>query len=68
MKYNISLCKIKEFLGLFLLICLIYLGYQIHKYRSNVQNMIESYEDYDKNVQTQKAEALKLSETQTSEV
>lgn len=68
MKYNISICKIKEFLGLFLLICLIYLGYQIHKHRSQVNNIIESYEDYDKNIEAQKTDALKLSETQKTEV
>lgn len=66
--YSLSFCKIKEFLGLFLLIALLYLAYLIHKYKSDTQSIMENYEDYDKNIEAQKADSIKLSQTQKSEV
>ncbi len=68
MKYNLTLCKLKEFLGIFLLICLLYLAYLIHKHRSQVNKIMENYEDLNTNIDIQKANAIKLSETQKSEV
>jgi hypothetical protein len=64
----ITLCKVKEFLGLFLLLCLFYLAYLIYKHRSQTREIMESYESYDKNIDQQKADAIKLSEAQKAEV
>jgi hypothetical protein len=64
----ISFCKFKEFLGIFLLICLLYLAYLIYKYRSRTEEIMESYENYDENIDKQKAAAVPLTETQKTEV
>lgn len=67
-KWNITSCQLKEFLGLFLLLLVIYLGYQIHKYRSEARSIQENYEDYKTNVEQQQFNATPLSNTQKDEV
>lgn len=65
---NVTSCQLKEFLGLFLLILVIYLGYQIHQYRSMASAIQENYEDYKTNVEQQQLNAIPLSATQKDEV
>ncbi len=61
-------CKMKEILGVILLFTLFYLAYSIYQYRSRVGEIMESYESYDKNIESQKADAVSLSVKQKSEV
>ncbi len=66
---RLTLCKLKEFLGVFLLLILFYLAYIIHQHRSQAREMmIEKYESYDKTVEEQKVDAIPLSATQKEEV
>jgi hypothetical protein len=65
---NVTSCQLKEFLGLFLLILVIYLGYKIHQYRSMAGAIQENYEDYKTNVEEQNFNATPLSSTQKDEV
>jgi hypothetical protein len=65
---KLSICQLKEFLGIFLLLCVIYLGYQIHKHRSQTSLILESYEDYNTNIDKQKFDATSLSDTQKNQV
>ncbi len=65
---NVTSCQLKEFLGLFLLILVIYLGYKIHQYRSMASAIQENYEDYKTNVEQQNFNATPLSATQKDEV
>ncbi len=74
---TVTSCQLKEFLGLFLLILVIYLGYKIHQYRSMAgaiqenyedYSIQENYEDYKTNVEEQQLNAIPLSATQKDEV
>jgi hypothetical protein len=57
-------CQLREFLGVFLLILVIYLGYLYYQARRGA----EHYTSYDENVEKQTADAEGLTKTQKTEV